>query len=135
MFLAQAYNSDPSEVRSLARFHKLIARFLAVFVHIHFQREALFPAIAAIDIAFFKAIQCLFCNDQRLAGFGSDDIKAFPELMESLPETVQSMEPIIIPWSIPIAFGISVTVGVVFGLYPAIRAAAMNPIDALRHVG
>ncbi|MFK8112049.1 MAG: ABC transporter permease [Rubripirellula sp.] len=61
--------------------------------------------------------------------------QGFPDLMESLPETVQSMEPIIIPWSIPIAFGISVTVGVVFGLYPAMRAAAMNPIDALRHVG
>lgn len=59
----------------------------------------------------------------------------FPELMESLPDTVQSMEPVILPWSIPIAFGISVTVGVVFGLYPAMRAAAMNPIDALRHVG
>jgi ABC-type antimicrobial peptide transport system permease subunit len=55
--------------------------------------------------------------------------------MESLPDAVQTMEPIIIPWSIPIAFGISVTVGVVFGLYPAMRAAAMNPIDALRHVG
>ena len=60
---------------------------------------------------------------------------SFPELMASLPETVQTMEPIIIPWSIPIAFGISVTVGIVFGLYPAIRAAAMSPIDALRHVG
>jgi ABC-type lipoprotein export system ATPase subunit/ABC-type antimicrobial peptide transport system permease subunit len=59
----------------------------------------------------------------------------FPDLMESLPDVVQTMEPIIIPWSIPIAFGISVTVGVVFGLYPAMRAAAMNPIDALRHVG
>lgn len=61
--------------------------------------------------------------------------QGFPELMSSLPETVQSMQPIIIPWSIPIAFAISVTVGVVFGLYPARRAAAMNPIDALRHVG
>ena len=61
--------------------------------------------------------------------------QGFPELMKSLPDTVQSMQPIIIPWSIPIAFGISVTVGVVFGLYPAIRAAAMSPIDALRHVG
>ena len=61
--------------------------------------------------------------------------KAFPEVMEGLPETVQSMEPIILPWSIPIAFGISVAVGVVFGLYPAIRAAAKSPIDALRHVG
>ena len=61
--------------------------------------------------------------------------KTIPDLMNSLPETVQSMQPIIIPWSIPIAFGISVAVGIVFGLYPAIRAAAMNPIDALRHTG
>ncbi len=61
--------------------------------------------------------------------------KALPQVMESLPATVQSMEPIIIPWSIPIAFGISVGVGVIFGLYPARRAAAMSPIDALRHAG
>ena len=58
-----------------------------------------------------------------------------PDVMDSLPETVQTMEPVILPWSLPIAFGISVAVGVIFGLYPAIRAAAMNPIDALRHVG
>lgn len=62
-------------------------------------------------------------------------VQSFPDVMNSLPETVQTMQPIIIPWSIPIAFAISVTVGVVFGLYPARRAAAMNPIDALRHVG
>ena len=61
--------------------------------------------------------------------------QSFPELMASLPDSVQSMEPVILPWSIPVAFGISVTVGVVFGLYPAIRAASMNPIEALRHVG
>lgn len=58
----------------------------------------------------------------------------FPDVMRSLPETVQSVVPIVLPWSIPVAFGISVAVGVVFGLYPARRAAAMNPIDALRHV-
>ncbi|MEM1293793.1 MAG: ABC transporter permease [Verrucomicrobiota bacterium] len=58
----------------------------------------------------------------------------FPEMLTAMPETVRDIEPIILPWSIPLAFGISVAVGVIFGLYPARRAAAMNPIDALRHI-
>ena len=37
-----------------------------------------------------------------------------------------------IPWII-IAVGISTLVGVVFGMYPAKRAAKLSPIDALRH--
>jgi putative ABC transport system permease protein len=56
-----------------------------------------------------------------------------PERIASLPEVVQTMEPIVVPWSIPLAFGISVGVGVIFGLYPAIRAARMDPVEALRH--
>ena len=32
-----------------------------------------------------------------------------------------------------IAFAISAVIGVVFGYFPARRAAALNPIDALRH--
>jgi putative ABC transport system permease protein len=56
-----------------------------------------------------------------------------PTVMEQLPEMVRNLEPIILPQSIPLAFGISVTIGVVFGIYPAMRAAAMDPIEALRH--
>ena len=32
-----------------------------------------------------------------------------------------------------IAFAISAVIGVVFGYFPARRAASLNPIDALRH--
>jgi len=35
--------------------------------------------------------------------------------------------------SVVLAFGISVAIGILAGLYPALRAALMDPIDALRH--
>ena len=35
--------------------------------------------------------------------------------------------------SLVLAFGISATVGITFGLYPACRAANMDPIESLRH--
>jgi putative ABC transport system permease protein len=43
------------------------------------------------------------------------------------------MKTIITFWSPIIAFSISALIGVLFGLYPAHRAAEMDPVEALRH--
>ena len=43
------------------------------------------------------------------------------------------MKTIVTLWGPMLAFSISVLVGIVFGIYPALRAAEMDPVEALRH--
>jgi putative ABC transport system permease protein len=45
--------------------------------------------------------------------------------LSPLPASVQ-------PWSVMMGIGITAVVGLFFGLYPAIRAASLDPIEALR---
>ena len=50
-----------------------------------------------------------------------------------LPPIVYSLEPRIAPWSVILSLGISLGVGLIFGVYPARQAAYLDPIEALRH--
>ena len=47
---------------------------------------------------------------------------------------INGTQPVVLDYSIALALGVSVAIGVFFGVYPAARAAAMRPIQALRAI-
>jgi putative ABC transport system permease protein len=67
-----------------------------------------------------------------LSGLGGTIGLVLGVLMPFLITAFAGMETIIRLWSLVGAFGISILVGLIFGIYPAYRAALMDPIDALR---
>jgi putative ABC transport system permease protein len=57
----------------------------------------------------------------------------FGLLAGMLLKAAMSLEAAVPLWSIVLACGVSIAIGLVFGLLPANRAARMDPVEALRH--
>ena len=64
---------------------------------------------------------------------GSGAAAGLPWLVEFLSSSDAKYPTDIATWSVVGSFTVSGLIGIVFGLYPAVMAARMNPIEALRH--
>ena len=96
-------------------------------------QQFLTETIVLSSVGGLLGVLCGFLCEPAVWGFRRVAEQLLPDMMASLPSNIQNLQPQIAPWSIVVAFGISVGVGMLFGLYPARRAAQMDPIEALRH--
>jgi putative ABC transport system permease protein len=62
----------------------------------------------------------------QTVNFGTRALHAAQPAVPHLPAAIQ-------PWSVVLGFAFSLGVGLFFGIYPATRAAKLNPIEALRY--
>ena len=66
-------------------------------------------------------------------GLGSSIAKGLPFAVQFLSDTDQRYPTDIAAWSVVSSFIVSGLIGIGFGLYPAVMAARMNPIEAMWH--
>lgn len=92
-------------------------------------RKAVGARPSAILLQFLVEAVMLCC----LGGvFGVLGGQGLTKLIASIPNA--NLDKAQIPgWAIALSFGFAATVGLVFGMFPAIKAARLDPIEALRH--
>lgn len=86
------------------------------------------PSAILLQFLVESVVLCLFGG---LLGVGLG--QCLTSIIANLPHA-DLLDMAYIPlWAIGLSFGFSATVGVFFGMFPAIKAARLDPIEALRH--
>ena len=92
-------------------------------------RKAVGARPSAILLQFLvEAVMLCFLGGAvgLLCGYG------LTEIARSIPAA--HLEKAYVPgWAVALSFGFAAAVGLIFGMFPAIKAARLDPIDALRH--
>ena len=92
-------------------------------------RKAVGARPSAILLQFLVEAIMLCCFGGAI-GLGGGQALTF--LMRNVPQF--NLEKAAIPgWAAALAFGFSAGVGLIFGMFPAIKASRLDPIEALRH--
>jgi putative ABC transport system permease protein len=85
------------------------------------------PSAILLQFLVEAVMLCLFGG---LIGLGSGQLLTMA--VASIPNA--NLDQAYIPlWAIGLSFGFSALVGVFFGMFPAVKAARLDPIEALRH--